>query len=119
MKNDMFYEERSEMTTVYFEPRGYINQRTQFLHRLGLITLRNGAAILKMMGPIAIAIANRVGWSQNYEVYEAGIVNFIIICPGTPNGDQLVRQEPYRIIGNIEFDVNAWEPNINITFNPR
>jgi hypothetical protein len=62
MENDLFYEERPEMTTVYFEPRRHLNQHTQFLHRSGLITLRNGLTIPQMMGPIATVIANRVGW---------------------------------------------------------
>jgi hypothetical protein len=37
-----FYDERPDMTTVYFEPRDHLNQHMQYLHQAGLVVLRQG-----------------------------------------------------------------------------
>jgi hypothetical protein len=50
MANNLFYDERPEIITVYFERRGHLNKHTQFLHHSGLITFCNGAPLPERRG---------------------------------------------------------------------
>jgi hypothetical protein len=117
MANNLFYAERPDITTVYFERRDHLNQRTQFLHHSRLVTFRHGAPLSERRHQVAAALAMRIGWHpQDYEVYESGIANFIIIFPGPLNRNQAVRCCPYGLSDGTEFDVNAWEPAFNMVY---
>jgi hypothetical protein len=119
MTNNLFYVERPDITTVYFERRDHMNQHTQFLHRSGLVTFRNGAPLPQRRHQVAAALARRIGWHpQDYEVYDSGIVNYIIIFPGPLNRNQAVRCNPYKLSDGTEFDVHAWEPAFNMVYMP-
>jgi hypothetical protein len=83
MANNLFYAERPDITTVYFERRDHLNQHTQFLHRSGLVTFRQDAPLPERRHQVAAALARRISWNpQDYEVYESGIAHYIIIFPG-------------------------------------
>jgi hypothetical protein len=101
-----FEDERPLLTTVYFEQRDHLNQHTEYLHRLGLITLRNGGPVPELTIPIAIAIARKVGWNAtNYEVYECGLGHYIVICLCPNNKDNVARFGPYHI-PNYQIDLD-------------
>jgi hypothetical protein len=68
---------------------------------------------------VASALARRIGWQpQDYEVYDSGIANYIIIFPGPLNRNQAVRCNPYRLSDGTEFDVHAREPAFNMVYMP-
>jgi hypothetical protein len=77
---DNFYDERPDMTTVYFEPREHLNQHTQYLHRAGLVVLRQGGHHPNLKRAIATTIATQVGWrADDYEVYSCGLAHYIVL----------------------------------------
>jgi hypothetical protein len=93
--NNLFYAERPDITTVYFERRDHLNQHTQFLHRSGLVTFRQGAPLPERRHQVVAALARRIGWNhQDYEVYESGVAHYIIIFSGPLNRNQAVRYNP-------------------------
>jgi hypothetical protein len=57
-----FYEERLDVTTIYFESYEHLNQHTQYLHKTSLIILCRGAHNPNLTVPIVTIIAARVGW---------------------------------------------------------
>jgi hypothetical protein len=117
---NLFYNERPLMTTVYFEPRDHLNQHMNYLHRAKLITFRQGQAERRLTRQMTTAIARRVGWTGNeYEIYKCSPTHFIVICQGQLNRDEVVRSGPYTIEGTeIEFDVQARRVEFNMTYFP-
>jgi Domain of unknown function (DUF4283) len=115
-----FYEERPDVTTVYFESREHLNQYTQYLYRAGLVILRRGARNPDLKVPIATAIAAWIGWTpNNFEVYSYRLAHYIVLCPGHNNRSHVASMGPYRIVGtDLEFDVHVWEPRFNMMFYP-